>query len=92
MALKTGDEHLLIDAIRHGEKTLEDMGVVSKKSLHDSEDRKSRRRSKILGGGGKMDGVGFYCVIITIQKTLHYSVNHTDIPFSIFSWEKKEFG
>jgi mevalonate kinase len=59
-ALKEGNEKELIDAIRVGERTLEGMGVVSKKVIPLI--RKIERAggaAKILGGGGKADGVGF---------------------------------
>jgi len=59
-ALKTGDEKIIIDAIQKGEQTLEDMGVVSKKVkplIRAIE--KNGGAAKILGGGGKADGVGF---------------------------------
>jgi len=59
-AIKNADEHLLITGIRNGEKTLEAMGVVSDKAtllIRDIE--KLGGAAKILGGGGKKDGVGF---------------------------------
>jgi len=59
-ALKEGNEKELIDAIRVGERTLEGMGVVSKKVIPLI--RKIERAggaAKILGGGGKADGVWF---------------------------------
>lgn len=60
MALKEGLDHEVADAIRKGERTLEDMGVVSQKVLPliraiESADG----AAKILGGGGKTNGVGF---------------------------------
>jgi len=60
VALKEGNEKELIDAIRVGEKTLEGMGVVSERIqplIRQIE--KSGGSVKILGGGGKTDGVGF---------------------------------
>lgn len=60
VALKEGNESELIDAIRIGEKTLEGMGVVSKKVqplMRQIE--KIGGAVKILGGGGVKDGVGF---------------------------------
>lgn len=63
VALKMGDEAGLMEAIKLGERTLEEMGVVSQKA------RKIIRRieehggaAKILGGGGRKDGVGFLLV------------------------------
>lgn len=60
VALKEGDEETLIDAIRKGEATLEEMGVVSTKAktvIRKIE--KSGGAAKILGGGGITDGVGY---------------------------------
>jgi mevalonate kinase len=60
VALKEGDEKEIIDAIRTGEKTLEDMGVVGKKVLPViREIEKNGGAAKILGGGGVEAGVGF---------------------------------
>lgn len=59
-ALKEGDEKTLIDAMREGEATLEEMGVVSKKVkplIRTLEE--SGGAAKILGGGGRADGVGY---------------------------------
>jgi mevalonate kinase len=60
VAVKKGDEKTLIDAIRKGSRTLERMGVVSKKIIPFI--RKIERTggaAKILGGGGRTDGVGY---------------------------------
>jgi mevalonate kinase len=59
-ALKEGDEETLMDAIQKGEKTLEEMGVVSdsvKKLINEIENEHGA--AKILGGGGKKGSVGF---------------------------------
>ena len=59
-ALHNGDEETLVDAIRKGEQTLEDMGVVSDKVKPlIREIEKAGGAAKILGGGGISDGVGF---------------------------------
>ncbi|KKR48656.1 MAG: Hydroxymethylglutaryl-CoA synthase [Microgenomates group bacterium GW2011_GWC1_41_8] len=59
IAIKEGNEELLTDAIRRGEKTLEGLGVVSTKVLPLLEDiEKSGGAAKILGGGGKNGPVG----------------------------------
>ncbi|MEK7119025.1 MAG: mevalonate kinase [Patescibacteria group bacterium] len=87
VALKTGDEHLLIDAIRHGEKTLEDMGVVSKKVTPlIRKIEKAGGAAKILGGGGKMDGVGFLLCyhhnskdVALLCKPYGYSIQHIQL-------------
>jgi mevalonate kinase len=60
VALKEGNEQELIEAMRIGEQTLEKMGVVSKKVIPIIRQiEKSGGAAKILGGGGKKDGVGF---------------------------------
>ena len=60
VALKEGDQNLLIDAIQKGEKTLEGIGVVSKKVIPIIRNiEKSGGAAKILGGGGRTDGVGY---------------------------------
>lgn len=71
MAIKTGDELLLVDSIRRGEKTLEHMGVVS------SNVQPFIRRieqlggaAKILGGGGKKGAVGFLLAYLKDAKKL----------------------
>lgn len=60
VALKENVESELIAAMNVGERTLEDMGVVGKKvtpCIRAIE--KEGGAVKILGGGGKKDGVGF---------------------------------
>jgi len=59
-ALKENDEETLIDAMQKGEKTLEDIGVVSQKAkkLIQMIER-GGGAAKILGGGGRADGVGY---------------------------------
>lgn len=60
VALKAGDEKLLVSAIMHGERSLEKMGVVSKKTVPViREIERSGGAAKILGGGGKTGAVGF---------------------------------
>lgn len=59
LAIKEGNEKLLIDAITRGEKTLEGLGVVSAKVLPLIQDiEKAGGAAKILGGGGKTGSVG----------------------------------
>ena len=59
-ALKEGNEKELINGMRNGEKTLEGIGVVSKKvvPLIRAIEKKGGA-AKILGGGGRKSGVGF---------------------------------
>lgn len=60
VALKEGNENTLTDAIREGERTLERMGVVSKKVMPlIRKIEASGGAAKILGGGGQKDSVGF---------------------------------
>jgi mevalonate kinase len=60
VAIKEGDEKMLIDAMRKGERTLEDIGVVSKKVIPIIRAvEKAGGAAKILGGGGRTDGVGY---------------------------------
>lgn len=59
-AIKTENEKLLIEGIKKGEKTLEEMGVVSKKVLPIIRKIElSGGAAKILGGGGRVGGVGY---------------------------------
>ncbi len=60
VALKEGNEKELVDAVKIGEQTLEGMGVVSKKVMPLVRSiEKAGGAAKILGGGGKADGVGY---------------------------------
>lgn len=59
IAIKEGDEKLLISAIKKGERTLEGLGVVSNKVIPlIREVEKIGGAAKILGGGGKTAAVG----------------------------------
>jgi len=59
-ALHTHNESMLLEAIREGEQTLEHMQVVSKKVQSLIREIESMGgAAKILGGGGKKDGVGY---------------------------------
>ena len=60
VALKENDENVLIDAMRKGERTLEGIGVVSPKVIPIIRGiEKSGGAAKILGGGGRKEGVGY---------------------------------
>lgn len=82
VALKEGNGGELIDAIRVGEKTLEGMGVVSKKvNPFRREIEKAGGAAKILGGGGRKEGVGFLLCyhhepqkIASFSKAYNYSL------------------
>jgi len=84
IALKDGNESELIDAIRVGESTLEGMGVVSKKvQPFIREIEKMGGAVKILGGGGKKEGVGFLLCYHPDQKRVrtmcdehHYAIEN----------------
>jgi len=74
--LKKGDEKALIDAIRRGEQTLDEMGVVSEKVkplIRDIE--KNRGAAKILGGGGISEGVGFLLCYHSDRKIVEHIVS-----------------
>lgn len=71
IAIKKGDEKLLMDAIQRGEKTLEGLGVVSDKVLPLIQDiEKSGGAAKILGGGGKSGPVGLVLAYHSNKTTL----------------------
>ncbi len=60
VAIKEGNEKELMEAITAGERTLEGMGVVSKKILPLIQAVEHiGGAAKILGGGGRTEGVGF---------------------------------
>ena len=60
VALKDHDEQTLMDAMQKGERTLEAIGVVSKKVIPIIRGiEKTGGAAKILGGGGRADGVGY---------------------------------
>jgi len=60
VALKEQNEQALVHAIQKGEQTLERMGVVGKKVVPYIREMESVGGAvKILGGGGKNEGVGF---------------------------------
>lgn len=70
-ALKDGDQGMLIDAIQQGEKTLEQMGVVSlyaKRFIREIEQLGGA--AKILGGGGRTHGVGYLLCYHPTPQTL----------------------
>ena len=60
VAIKEGNEGELMAAMTAGERTLEGMGVVSKKVIPLIRAiEKAGSAVKILGGGGRAEGVGF---------------------------------
>jgi len=60
VAVKSGDGRGLIEAVRAGEHTLEEMGVVSERVVPFIRAvENAGGAAKILGGGGRKDGVGF---------------------------------
>ncbi len=83
-AMKEGDEKELVDAIQVGERTLEGMGVVSAKVIPlIRQIEKIGGAAKILGGGGRKEGVGFLLCyhrepkkIETFCKPLGYTIKN----------------
>lgn len=81
-AIKEGDEAGVVGAMRTGEKTLEEMGVVSDQAAAVIRDiTQSGGAAKILGGGGRRGAVGFllayhasYEVLAEIAKKYAYPV------------------
>lgn len=81
-AIKHDDEKAFVSALRQGEKTLEKMGVVSKKvqPVIRSIER-SGGAAKILGGGGRSGGVGYLLAyhskrekLVAIAKKYNFSI------------------
>lgn len=71
VALKEGDEESLISTVRAGERTLEEMGVVSTKIIGLIRGiEKAGWAAKILGGGGKKEGVGYLLCYSTDKKSI----------------------
>lgn len=63
LAIKNGDTDLLISAIKRGERTLEELGVVSRTAkLIIRKIEETGSVAKVLGGGGRKEGVGFILV------------------------------
>jgi mevalonate kinase len=60
VAIRENSETILVDAMKKGERTLEQMGVVSRSVIPVIRQmEKSGGAAKILGGGGRTAGVGF---------------------------------
>jgi mevalonate kinase len=86
-AVKEGNEKDLIDAIRQGEQTLEDIGVVSDRvrpCLGAIE--RSGGAAKILGGGGRKGSVGYLLAyhadgkkLATLVKTYGYTMDKVSL-------------
>lgn len=82
VAIKEEDEKRLIQAIRSGERTLENVGVVSQKVIPlIRQIEQMGGAAKILGGGGRADGVGFLLCyhkrpsqVAELCKTFRYSI------------------
>ncbi len=81
-ALGDGDEKLLIEATREGERTLEELGVVSEMAKEIA--RKVERAggaAKILGGGGRKGAVGMMLVYHGDPRSL------VDLPMERVAFE-----
>lgn len=71
IALKEEDESSLVEALKIGERTLEGIGVVSKKVIPLIRAiEKVGGAAKILGGGGKTAGVGYLLVFHQNKKLI----------------------
>lgn len=85
LALKMGNEKILIDTIRKGEKNLEKIGVVgkiAKKIIRDIENLGGA--SKISGAGGAKDGSGILlCYHKNPKKILQYAKQNDLENFTI---------
>ncbi len=72
VAIKEGNEKELMEAITAGERTLEGMGVVSKKAIPlIRKIEKAGGAAKILGGGGRAEGVGYLLCYHANPKKFH---------------------
>ena len=72
-ALKNGDEKLLMDCIKKGERNLEKLGVVGKKAKKIIQKIESLGgAAKILGGGGVRKGSG---MILAFHKNPNALLN-----------------
>lgn len=97
VAIKEGNENELVDSIRVGERTLEDMGVVSRKVIPLIREIEGiSGAGKILGGGGKARGVGFLLCyhhepkkIEALCKPFGYSIQHIALGEEGVRLEKK---
>ncbi|MFC1647282.1 mevalonate kinase [Patescibacteria group bacterium] len=97
MAIKRKDEKVLIDALKIGGKTLEDMGVVSDFVLpFIRKVEKSGGAAKILGGGGKKKGTGYLLVyhndfqkVRKIAKYYDFSIKKLSLGAEGVRLEKK---
>jgi mevalonate kinase len=90
VAIKEENERELIGAMKIGEKTLEDMGVVSKKVIPFVRTiEKVGGAAKILGGGGASGGVGFLlCYHTDIKRITQLSQKYSYKTVTIYLGEK----
>ena len=97
IALKEGNENELLDSIRVGEASLEGMGVVSKKvQPFIRQVERLGGAVKILGGGGRKEGVGFLLCyhhkpleIGALSKKHSFSTRHITLGEEGVRLEKK---
>lgn len=81
IAIKEGDEKLLISAIKKGERTLEGLGVVSKKVIPIIRDVENvGGAAKILGGGGKAAAVGLLLCYHRQKEKISLIAKRYDFP------------
>lgn len=81
-AFKSGDETKFVEALKDGEVTLEQMGVVSAYAKNIVQAiMKSGGVAKILGGGGQQDGVGYMVVYHRQPKKLEAIMKQYQVTF-----------
>lgn len=81
-AIKEGNEFNFIKSVRAGQRTLEEMGVVSQKVIpfiRTVED--SGGAAKILGGGGRRGAVGYLLAYATDEKSLNKICRNYGYPY-----------
>jgi mevalonate kinase len=86
VAIKEGNSNEVLGAIRDGEKTLEEMGVVSDMAIQlIKKIEKAGGAAKILGGGGKKKSVGFVLVYSPQKEKVEKALKGT--PYILESVE-----
>ena len=81
-ALRSGDEKLLIEAIGRGERTLEELGVVSNMAREIVKKvERDGGAAKILGGGGRKGPVGMMLVYHPDPKKLGLGLPMEQVQF-----------
>lgn len=82
-AIKSSDRNLLIESIKIGYRTLDGIGVVSKKIFPlIKEIEREDGAAKILGGGGKTQGVGYVLCFHSNKDILQRISNKYNYPLA----------